>query len=72
MLKTTMEVFFFFEGGILIGICLENDKIKVCTLSTLITRKLWNRKTTLYQHLRVFEVVAKQIVLEELIKSLVK
>ena len=32
-------------------------------LYTVITRKQWNRKTTLYQYLSAFEVVTKQIVL---------
>ena len=33
--------------------------------TTVITRKLWNSKTTLYQFFRVFDVVTKQIVLLE-------
>ena len=33
-----------------------------CTY-TVITRKLWNRKTTLHQYLSVFYVVSRQIVL---------
>ena len=32
---------------------------------TVITRKQWNRKTTLYQYLSVFDRVTKQIVLPD-------
>ena len=45
---------------------------QVAKIYTVITRKLWNIKTTLYQYLSVFDVVANQTVLEELIKSLIK
>ena len=41
-------------------------------LYTVITRKLWNRKTTLFQYLSVFDVVTKQKVLLDTIKSLIK
>ena len=34
-------------------------------LSTVITRKQWNRKTTLWQYLSVFDGVTKQIVLPD-------
>ena len=33
--------------------------------TTVITKKLWNRKTTLSQYLSVFDVVTKQIVLPD-------
>ena len=32
-------------------------------LSTVITKEKWNRKTTLWQYLNVFDGVTKQIVL---------
>ena len=37
-------------------------------LSTVITRKQWNRKTTLMQYLSVFDGVTKQLVLPDTYK----
>ena len=39
---------------------------------TVMTKKLWNRKTTLKQYWSALDVVIRQIALLEVIKSLIK
>ena len=45
--------------------------IPLIILATVIARKQWSGKTTLLQYLIVYDVVTKQIVLQDIYKTLV-